>query len=779
MSENNNSLSKGQSNNDVIDLREIFFKYLHKWYWFVLSIACCIALAVLYIMRQNPQYAVNATLLLRSNNNNPTNMFGSSQLGMLESFGVFSGNKLAEEELYIINSTSTMRQVIQTLGIQTEFYKKDGLTYKEQYPKPNLQIDYPLQFTDTLRKISKIQLHKRTKDYKIKVEYGDAKKTYYIENISKPFPTIIGNISITELNKMEVGDKMNIITYPMLPLITSYQQKLSAKQVKKESNVIQIATVSATPRKAIDMITKMIEIYNMDAVIDKNIIASNTGLFIEERLKLITEELANVEQDVEKYKKENQLTDISAEAQLFLETASDYQKQLAKVETQLNLIEYIRNYVDNEKNRYNLIPANLGVEDASLVQLIQTYNEALLERMKLLRTTNTQNPVITQLETQLQIMRDNIITSVNSLKDGLTISKNDILGKDQQFAMRIKSVPTQEREYVEIKRQQQIKETLYLFLYQKREENALALASTVQPAKIIDKPDMQPDPVAPRKMVILFLAIVFGGCIPIGITIIYDFFHNTISDYKEYSKLVKAPVIGQICENKSAEKIVVTEGKTTPIVELFRLLRTNLNFILAGKKHPVVIITSTISKEGKSFIAINLASSLALMKKKVVLIGLDIRSPMLSDYMHLSNKGYLTPYLADPSFDLQDIIMPSKIHDFLDVIPAGPVPPNPGELIMSERLDELIAALKEKYDYILIDSAPVGMVSDTFLLNRFADATIYISRVNYTPKTTADFINDIYENKRLNNIACVLNGVEEKPKMGYGYGYGYGYGKQK
>ncbi len=774
---NNNNLGKEQTQNDTIDLREIILKYLHKWYWFVLSVVCCIILAVFYIMRQNPEYSVSATLMLRSDNNS---LGGGTQLGMLASLGVVGGDKLAEEELYIINSMSTMRQVIQTLGIQTEYYKKQGMTYKEQYPKPDLSINYPPQFTDTLRYASTISLQKRAKDYKVKVKYAEKRKTkratYYIDDISKPFATFIGDISFTEHVKMEIGDKMRIRTYPMLPLISKYQRGLSARQVKKNSNVIQISTVSATPRKAMDMITKMIDIYNMDAVIDKNIITSNTGLFIEERLKLITEELTNVELDVEKYKKENQLTDLSAEAKLFLETASDYQKQLAEVETQLNLIEYIKNYVEDDKNRYNLIPANLGVEDASLVRLIQTYNEALLERMKLLRTTNIQNPVITQLEAQLLIMRDNIITSVNSLKDGLTIAKNDILGKDQQFAKRINTVPTQERQYIEIKRQQQIKETLYLFLYQKREENALALASTVQPAKVIDQADMKPEPVAPQKKVILLFAVLMGCCIPVGVTFVYEFFHNTVDDYKEYSKRVKAPVIGQICESKSDDRILVREGNVSPIAELFRLLRTNLNFMLAGKQHPVILITSTMSQEGKSFVAINLASSLALMKKKCVLIGLDIRRPMLSGYLQLSHKGHLTSYLADPSYDLQDIVLPSRIHDCLDVIPAGPVPPNPGELIMSERLDELIATLREKYDYILIDSAPVGMVSDTFLLNRFADATIYISRAGFTPKSATDFINDIHSEGRLNNMACVLNGTPEKTKTGgYGYGYGYGY----
>lgn len=772
---NNNTIKQNQE--DVIDLRKLVFKYLRKWYWFVLSVVLCCALGVFYILRQNPSFQVASTVMIRTDEPDLGSIPG---IDMLQNLGLSTGSRVVESELYIINSQTLMRQVIQTLDIQTDYYKKDGLRYTEQYPSSDVRVQFPVLFTDTMKKALRFTLIRRADDYKIKMEYGsshsDFEETYIVEDLRSPIQTPFGVFSFDERKKLEPGDRMKINTLPMLNKIEAYRKDIKATQVKKESNVLTVSTTTTTPRKAIDMINKLVELYNLDAVIDKNIMASNTARFVDERLQLITKELSDVEEDVERYKKENQLTDISSEARLFLETSSEYQKKAAELETQLNLIQYIQDYVTDEKNKYGLIPANLGVTDAALVKLIEEYNTALLERMKLLRTTNEQNPVITQMEDQLVTVRANIVSSINSLKDGINIARQDVALKDNQFMSRIKSVPTQERQYIEIKRQQQIKETLYLFLFQKREETALTLASTVQPAKIIDKADYLPDPVAPRKMVILFLCVILGMCIPVVWIFVYEFFHDYVEDTKEFKSKIETPFAGQIANSTSKEPIVVRAGNVSPEAELFRLVRTNLHFMLPSRStNPCVLITSTINGEGKTFIALNLAMSVALTGKKVVVIGLDIRKPQLANYLHLKNKGRLTEFLADDTIELNDIIVPSGISANLDVIPAGPIPPNPSELLLSERLDNLFEQLKKQYDYIIIDSAPIGLVSDTFVLNKFVDATLYVSRAKYTPRDCVDFINDLYQKKRLNNMSCVLNGAETKVSS-YGYGYGYGYG---
>ena len=496
-------------------------------------------------------------------------------------------------------------------------------------------------------------------------------------------------------------------------------------------------------------------------------IASNTKKFVDERLVLIENELQNVEENVENYKKQNQLTNISSEASLFLQSSSEYNKKLAEVETQLNLISYIESHVKNSKNIYNLIPANLGIQDNSLLSLISNYNNVLLERLRLMRTTNDENPVLTQMEQQIKIVRSSIIASIASVKDGLKIAKMDILSKENQFNSKIKKVPTQERQYIEIKRQQEIKQNLYLFLLQKREENALTLASAIPTAKTLDAAYSSVVPVAPKMMIIFAITLLLGLFIPVGIIYVLELMNNKITNKKELLRLVKVPYLGSIGISKSQDRVVVREGKTTPIVEMFRMIRTNLQFMIGGTKSPVILVTSSVGGEGKSFTAINLASSFALLNKKVVLIGLDIRKPILGDYMHIEKNKGVSLYLSDPNYKLNDIIIPSGIHSSLKVIPAGPVPPNPAELLMSNRLEELISELKKEFDYIIIDSAPVGVVSDTFLINRVIDLSIYVSRQNYTPREMTEIINDIHNNNKLNNMGLVLNGVEEM--AGYGY----------
>ncbi len=771
--QNNNTNNKqNTSANEVIDLRELFFKYLKKWHWFAISITLCLVLAVLYLQTKNNEFSVSSSIMIRSEDSNG----GIPQMDMLKSLGMMSGSKEVEDELYIMNSAHIMSQIIQNLDIQTTYHIKKGLRYEEQYPVPSLEVKFPTNFCDTLKKKVEIFVHKKNDKYNVIVEYNEKEiKEIDLENPSTPFSTSIGTLSLIEHQELEAGDKMRMKTLPLIITVESFRKTLSAAQVKKESNIISISTTSATPRKAIDMINELVRLYNLDAIIDKNIMASNTAQFIEERLQVVTGELMSVEMDVEKYMTQNKITNIEAETELYLETSSEYQKKIAEIETQLNLISYIQTHVSNKQNQFSLIPSNLGIEDQALVLLIQEYNKGLLDRMKLLRTTNEQNPVIIQLESELQVVRENIVSSINSLKDGINISKRDIISKDKQFEERIKSVPTQARQYIEIKRQQIIKETLYTYLYQKREENAVTLASAVQPAKTIDSAGYLPEPVSPKKLIILFIALILGGIIPIGILFIKDFLKDQIEDEEEYKKIVKAPITGYICTSNNNENIVVKEGSTSTIVELFRLVRTNLSFMIGNKKSPVTLITSTISGEGKSFVAGNIASSFALLKKKTVIIGLDIRNPRLSEYMHLPSKGLLTSYLSGDDISIEDIIIPSIDNEYLDVIPAGAIPPNPGELLLKEKLDELIAELRNRYDYIFIDSAPVGMVSDTFLLNRFADYTLYVSRANYTPRHLSEFINTTFANKRLNNMACVLNGVKMKTNFGYGYGYGYGH----
>lgn len=759
-------------NPENIDLRRIAFKYLRKWYWFVLSIGICFAIAYVYLKITSVQYQVQTTILLRKDQATS----GLMDMAMLEGLGLpGTTSKEVEDEIQVLTSKTIMLKVIQTLGIETEYFVRKGLRFDELYPVSPIKLILPASFNDTTKNQLELKIKRTEKGYTIDLKSGTLEEEYTSTDLNTSILTPVGIIRFAQITPIKVGATYKIISYPLRSLTDRYSSSVKVGSVNKKSNAISVSTVSSHPKKSQAVLNQLIGLYNEDAIIDKNMIASNTADFVQERLKLISADLLDVEMNVENYKKKNSLTDITSEAAIFLQSSSEYNKKLAELETQLNLVGYIETYVKDNKNKYNLVPANLGIEDMSLLELMQEYNKALLERMKLMRTTNDKNPVITQMEEQLKALRASIITSIGSIKDGLNIAKNDVLGKDAQFENKIKEVPTQEREFLEIKRQQEIKQKLYLFLLQKREENALSLASTVPSAKTLDEAYTSIAPVAPKRMIIFLLSFMLGVIIPIGIIYLIDMLNNKISNKREFKQLVKAPFLGSVVFTKDLDRVAVREGKTTPIVEMFRLIRTNLQFMLGGKKSPVILVTSSISGEGKSFTAINMAMSFALLKKKVVLIGLDVRKPMLGEYMHISKGRGISLYLSDSEPKIEDIIIPSGFHPYLSVIPAGPIPPNPAELLMSSRLDDLITELKNEFDYIILDSAPVGLVSDTFLLNRLIDNCVFVARQSYTPRDMCELVNDIYKNKRLKNMAVILNGTDEKTGYGYGYNYGKGY----
>ena len=687
---------------------------------------------------------------------------------------------IVEDEVAILTSRDILTQVVRDLDLQNEYRKKRKLRWEGQYPSHDLTMVYPETFLDTTKRTMRLQLKVRKNDYLVKVQYGQRWNVsrHKVKDITVPFETCAGKIAINFNKPLEKGDKYRVVTMPMLPAVDKYTQTIAASPLKKESNVIVISTSTDMPQRAIDFINKEIDFYNLDAVVDKNIMASNTAAFIEERLRLIEEELAAAESNLEQYKERNGIVDLITEAEIYLHEGSEYKKQAVEIETQLNLVKYIGEYVSDETNKNSLIPANLGIEDPALIALVTEYNQLLLNRMRVQRTATTNNPVLSQMDLQLAVLRENIISSISSISNTLSIAKENI---DKQFG-KIESMryglPSQERQFVEVVRTKELKEQLYLFLYEKREENALTLASTVMPAKVIATPQMNPTPSAPNLKMIAMICLVLGVCFPIGIIYLYHFFNNKISDdSKDLERRIKVPFGGVLVQNHHGEHVAVREGVNSASAELFRLLRTNIHFMLPpNTSNPVILVTSNINGEGKSYVATNMAMSLALLGKKVALVGLDIRKPMLAQYLNLPSQGLLTSYLSDSDYTLEDVTIPSGTPG-LDILPAGIVPPNPNELLMGERLDQLFAELRQRYDYIVVDTAPVALISDTFQLNRVADMTVYVCRARYTTFDLIDFLNNVHEQKRLPNIVTVLNGVNAS-KAGYGYGYGYGTSKR-
>ena len=567
-----------------------------------------------------------------------------------------------------------------------------------------------------------------------------------------------------------------------------YRSALSIEPTSKTTSVVTVSIKNTNKKRGEDFINKLVEIYNKNANNDKNEVAQNTARFIDERISVINQELGTTEQELESFKREAGLTDLSSDAQLAVSEQSAYEKLCVENGTQLNLVQYLSEYIQKPENAATTLPANVGLNDETLSGLITQYNALILERNRLLRTSSETNPVVRRLDSNIQDMRAGILTTIASVRKGLLITKADLDRQAGKYAGRISNTPAQERRFVSIQRQQEIKAGLYLMLLQKREENNIALAATANNAKIIDDALADDFPVSPQSKKIYMMAFVLGLGIPVAIIYILNLLSYRIEGRADVERLTNVSIIGDVPLNDSEDKhaIAVRENDNDIMAETFRSLRTNLLFMLGDPDRKVILVTSTMSGEGKTFIASNLAVSLALLGKKVIIVGLDIRKPGLNKVfrIHHKEKG-ITGFLSAPqSTDLRSMILPSEVSDNLHVLPGGAIPPNPTELLARKSLDDAIELLKKDYDYVVLDTAPIGMVTDTQLIARVADISVYVCRADYTHKNDYQLINELYANKRLPGLCTVINGLDmKKKKYGYYYGYGkygryYGYGKK-
>ena len=695
-----------QNKNNEIDVRKLVRIVTEKWYWFAIGVACFMLLGTAYYLRKAPDWTTDASIVLRQKDGGL-----GDQLGSLAMLGL-GGNTAGEDEVVVLSSRGLVTQSLDALNLWESNYVKDGFRWKGEFRSPALKIDY-------------LELSKRGKEYPFIVYVKPTKKGYKVRVKSGFFHR--SSTKVTSLNE---------------PV-----QLMTVTLHKKESNIIKLSMKSSMPDRDRALLHQIIEQYNLNAIVDKNMLASNTASFIEERMNIITAELSEAEKTVSQYKEKNKIADLETQARLILEANSMEQQALVEIETQLNLVDYIDDFLHTESKHGSLIPANIGITDAALESSLSEYNSIVLQRMRIQRTATTNNPVLEQMDAQLASMRQNIIATISSVRESLRIRQRNLQAQDSKFNRQIQNAPEQEREYVRIVRDQKIKEQLYLFLYEKREENALMLAATTIPAKILDVPQRDVLSRSPKLKNLLVICFLLGLLFPAALLYVYVFFNDKIDDTKEYERRVKAPMLGEIVQNSRQAHIAIHEGESTVSAELFRLIRTNLRFMISSEvKSPVILVTSCINGEGKSYISSNIALSLAILGKKVALVGLDIRKPMIAQYFGLAQKGHLTDYLAEPTVTLDDIVIPSGEHKNLDLLPCGTIPPNPAELLQTKRLDELFAELRKRYDYIIVDTAPVALV---------------------------EYINQIIDQERMHHIACVLNGTKGN-RSGYGYGYGYG-----
>lgn len=770
------------------DFKAILFKYLIHWPWFAACILLCLAGAWLYLRYTAPVYNISASIIIKDNDKSSK---AGTGIADLEDLGFYSSTSNFDNEMEILQSRTLIKKVVEETDLYIDYAAPGRFHDLELYRNSPVKVWITPEEAEKLPGVALLELSLLPGNkLDVRLNIGDQEYTRQFDKLPALLTTPSGTFSFTPTDSVPVERERKIMATVSSPLAVAngYRGALSIEPSSKTTTIAQISFKSTHRQRGADFINKLVEIYNRDANDDKNEVATKTADFIVKRINIINDELGTTEKELETFKRDAGLTDLKSDAQMALSENSEYEKKCAENSTQLRLVQFLAGYANNPDHAFEVLPVNVGLSDAGLTALINRYNEMLLERKRLLRTSSENNPVVVNLDGSIRAMRSNVLTTINSVERGLNITRADLERQAGKYAGRITSAPGQERQLVSISRQQEIKAGLYLMLLQKREENAITLASTANNARMVDEALADAVPVSPKGKMIYLIALVLGIAVPVTVIYVIELFRYKIEGRADVEKITSLPIIGDIplSEEKPREgAIVVHENQNDLMAETFRNIRTNILYMMkSGEK--VILVTSTTTGEGKTFTASNLAVSLALLGKRVVVVGLDIRKPGLNKAFHLSHKeSGISQFLADPEqTDLLALTQVSAVHPNLYLLPGGPIPPNPTELVAREALPQAIGILKEHFDYVILDTAPIGMVTDTQLIGRVADASIYVCRADYTHKADFTMINDLYEQKRLPNLCTVINGLDmKKKKYGYYYGYGkygsyYGYGKK-
>lgn len=768
----NNSSNKNDQGLNIVDL----FMYLaSQWKWFLLSILICGGIAWYNYARAPLVYFRSATVIIKD----PSNKASTSGLDRFDNFI----NKVnVANEILQFRSKKLMREVVQRVHADVSYQIKDGLRSNELYNESPVLVSLPdalpeqsFSFTMTLKDAKTVTLS----DFS-----GIEAKPSYEVALNDTVAIIEGmNVVVTATNYLRdswLNTPIRVQKLPVESMVNYYKNALGIQQEEEEASILTLALKDSSPARAEDVLNTLITVYNEEAIKEKNQVAVNTANFINERLIIIERELGNVESNLESFKQRNQIVDIASSAGMYMTESQKYNADAMELETQLRLANFIKDYLTDPSKETDLIPSNTGISDMNIENQISLYNAAKLKRDHLIDDSSVNNPVVQELNNSLRAMKQSIIRAVDNMIVSLNVKRNDAQNREMRAQDRVTAIPTKERQMLSIERQQKIKEALYLFLLNKREENALSQAMADNNARVIDGAEGSNAPISPNRNRILLLGLLVGIALPGAVCLAILFMDTRVHGRKDIEGVTSVPYLGEIPLDKEAMKdhrrkvMAVKEQGDDIVSEAFRILRTNMAF-LSKKDKPAQVITFTSFNigAGKTFIARNLSMSLAYMKKRVVMVDLDIRKGTLSRHFGHYHVG-VTNYLSDNTVKVDDII---QHQEGFDLIPAGILAPNPAELLMDNRLDELMSELRTRYDYIIADNVPVGLIADATIANRIADLTIFVVRAGKLDRRQLPDIEKLYQEKKLKNMALVLNGANpERHGYGYSYGYGYGYG---
>jgi tyrosine-protein kinase Etk/Wzc len=739
---------------DGASLRSLLMRYIRHWPWFLLSVSLILGAAYVYLLYQPSTYTSKASLLIKDEKK------GLDSENMLKELEIFAPKKVVENEIEILKSYTLMERVVSQLDLNVTYYQDTRFGMREvyeqspirlivEYAKPTLfQAEEPIQISFVNSHTIRIEDKSYPLNTSVQTAYGRI-RVFSRAQISADTPPVFVKVS------------------PPAKVITDLLRVLKAEPTSKASTVIALSLETAVPDKGEVILNRLIDVYNQAAVLDKNRVAANTLTFIEDRLKLVARELETVEKDVERYKSVQGITDLSTQAQSFLETVQRNDSELGEVTVQLGALHDLENYLNQQPGNRAVAPATVGLNDPTLLKLIQEAGALEAHRTELLQTMPEQNPLVKSLDDQIKSVKSNIGDNVRTMRAMLTTAKNQFNNTNQEIERSIRAIPVKERVLMNISRQQAIKNDLYTYLLKKREETAVSYASTISDSRIVDMARSDSRPIKPNKPLFYLLFGVLGLLIPIGVMATRDAVNNRIIRRSEVEDGTQVPILGEVIRKRQPESLVISDKDNSVIAEQIRSLRTNLNFLRnRDEKSQVLLFTSSINGEGKSFLSLNLGASLALMGHRTVILEMDLRKPQLRNSLNFSNSAGLSNYLIGAS-TIDEILRPVAENYY--IIPSGPIPPNPSELLGSPRLAQLIAELRERFDYVVIDAPPIGLVTDAQLIAPYSDATLYIVRHNVTPKHYLKMIDMLYREKRFNKLNLILNAVGEGEANYYSY----------
>lgn len=776
-----------------IDLKELFLSYVKHWKWFALSVVAALAIAFLYLKYATPMYIANAKIKIIDDES------VDGGIDLFKELDIFSGSRNeVEDEIEIINSRSNMIGVVKKLGLNTKVLALGSIRDGELYKNPPINVNFIM--ADSLLNKAKFSFYvtpSSTTNFQYKKEEGDSPKSYaFGRNISTPFGDIIVTPN-SDYFKNYINRDLKVVVSPVGDVAQYFISKINMGTADESSKIVSLSLEDPSKEKAKNILNSLIGIYNENAIKDKKEIADRTANFIDERISDISTSLTSVDQTAEDFKTQSGVTDIASEANINLNVGAANRQELAGAQTQLQMAASMKEMID-QQNGYEVLPSNLGLSDPTIANATNQYNQLVQERNRMLESSNEKNPVIQNLDQQLSDIKLTMQASLNNTVNNLGLQVNTLSKQQSIINSKIYSAPGKERALRDITRQQQTTESLYLYLLQKREEAQIAVASTSPKCKIIDAAHNPIEfPVSPRRSIVVMASFLLGLLVPFSVIYINSLIDNKIHNLHSLEKLIKnTPIIGELPRISKKEQKLIAKDDRSVLAEALRIIRTNLDYLIktkqskhdTGKKNNIIAVTSSVSGEGKTFISSNLAMILASTGRRVLLIGADIRNPKIYSFFtsdqvdklstpKRNKDAGLTEYLLEPELELKDIINPMLVYqNEIDVIYSGRIPPNPAELLLSSRIKTLLEKVSNKYDYVIVDTAPLMVVTDTLLFSELADHLIYVVRAGVTENRAVDFPLKLQEEGKIKGLAFVVNDVKQS-NLGYGGKYGYGYGR--